>query len=113
MVLLSHLQLLKVVITSKIKKLYNIFDVPLDSMSTNAEWAIALQRNSSVLLDTRIFREGLVPNVKGMGARDAVYVLENLGLKVNVTGRGFVREQSLSPGTRLTKGNRITIRLSV
>jgi len=97
----------------ELKELYETFDVPLDSMSTNAEWAIALPADSSVLLDTRIFREGLVPNVKGMGARDAVYVLENLGLKVHVTGRGFVREQSLSPGTRVSKGNRIKIRLSV
>lgn len=97
----------------ELKKLYHSFEIPLDSMSTNAEWAIALQSDSSVLLDTRIFREGLVPNVKGMGARDAVYVLENLGLKVQVTGRGFVREQSIKAGTRLTKGGQITIRLSV
>jgi cell division protein FtsI (penicillin-binding protein 3) len=82
-------------------------------MSTNAEWAIALKGKNSVLLDTRVFREGQVPNVKGMGARDAVYVLENLGLKVQVQGRGFVREQSILPGTRITKGSRITIRLSV
>jgi len=97
----------------ELKQLYETFEVPLDSMSTNSEWAIALKGDSSVLLDTRIFREGLVPNVKGMGARDAVYVLENLGLKVQVQGRGFVREQSILPGTRLTKGSRITIRLSV
>ena len=97
----------------ELKQLYERFEVPLDSMSTNAEWAIALKGKNSVLLDTRIFREGLVPNVKGMGARDAVYVLENLGLKVQVEGRGFVREQSILPGTRITKGSRITIRLSV
>lgn len=97
----------------ELKQLYETFEVPLDSMSTNSEWAIALKGESSVLLDTRIFREGQVPNVKGMGARDAVYVLENLGLKVQVQGRGFVREQSILPGTRLTKGSRITIRLSV
>jgi cell division protein FtsI (penicillin-binding protein 3) len=98
---------------AELKQLYETFEVPLDSMSTNAEWAIALKGDSSVLLDTRIFREGQVPNVKGMGARDAVYVLESLGLKVEVRGRGFVREQSILPGTRITKGNRITIRLSV
>ena len=98
---------------AELKQLYETFEVPLDSMSTNAEWAIALKGNNSVLLDTRIFRDGQVPNVKGMGARDAVYVLENLGLKVEVQGRGFVREQSLLPGTRITKGNRITLRLSV
>lgn len=97
----------------ELKQLYELFEVPLDSMSTNAEWAIALESNSAVILDTRIFREGQVPNVKGMGARDAIYVLENLGLKVQVKGRGFVREQSIKPGARITKGSQITIRLSV
>jgi len=72
-----------------------------------------LKSDTAVVLETRIFRDGLVPNVKGMGARDAVYVLENLGLKVNISGRGFVREQSILPGTRVTKGRSITIRLSV
>ncbi len=98
---------------AELKQLYETFEIPLDSMSTNAEWAIALKGNNAVVLDTRVFREGQVPNVKGMGARDAVYVLENLGMKVEVQGRGFVREQSILPGTRITKGSRITIRLSV
>jgi cell division protein FtsI (penicillin-binding protein 3) len=97
----------------ELRQLYQGFDIPLDSMSTNAEWAIALEADSSVVLKTRIFREGEIPNVKGMGARDAVYVLENLGLKVNIQGRGFVREQSVLPGTRAVKGRQITLRLSV
>ncbi len=94
-------------------QLYNEFEIPLDSMSTNSDWAIALEADSSVVLKTRIFKEGEIPNVKGMGARDAVYVLENLGLKVTIKGRGFVREQSVLPGTRAVKGRQITLRLSV
>lgn len=97
----------------EIKELYETFQVPLDSMSTNSEWAIALKSDTAVILETRIFRDGQVPNVKGMGARDAIYVLENLGLKVTVSGRGFVKQQSLSPGTKVRKGNHITIKLSV
>jgi cell division protein FtsI (penicillin-binding protein 3) len=97
----------------ELKNLYETFEIPLDSMSTHAEWAIALQGDSAVRLDTRIFKEGQVPNVRGMGARDAIYVLENLGLEVIVKGRGFVREQSIPPGTRINKGSRIWIRLSV
>jgi len=55
----------------------------------------------------------LVPNVKGMGAKDAIYILENLGLIVRLKGRGFVREQSLPPGNRIKKGNMIYLRLAV
>jgi cell division protein FtsI (penicillin-binding protein 3) len=97
----------------ELKKIYDLFEIPLDSMSTHSEWAIALKEDSAVVLKTRIFKEGLVPNVKGMGARDAIYVLESLGLKVRIVGRGFVRDQSIQPGARITKGNQITITLSV
>ena len=40
-----------------------------------------------------------VPELTGMGLRDAVYVLENLGMKVKVEGAGKVVKQSLRPGT--------------
>lgn len=44
-----------------------------------------------------------VPDVKGMTLRDALYVLENLGLNVEARGRGRVEVQSLSPGTTISK----------
>jgi len=97
----------------ELEQIYKTLEIPLDSLSTNAEWAIAMKADSSVRLDTRIIKEGLVPNVKGMGAKDAIYVLENLGLIVKMRGRGFVREQSLSPGARIKKGNMIYLRLAV
>ncbi|MBL7766031.1 MAG: transpeptidase family protein [Chitinophagaceae bacterium] len=53
-----------------------------------------------------------VPNVTGMGLRDALYVLENAGLKVIPVGKGKVNNQSISPGTPLQKGQYITIHLS-
>ncbi len=97
----------------EIKQVLQELNVPLDTASTLAEWAITLPSDSSVVLKPRIIRDGLVPNVKGMGARDAIYVLESLGLKVNIRGRGFVKEQSLAPGTSFRKGNTITLNLSV
>jgi cell division protein FtsI (penicillin-binding protein 3) len=97
----------------ELEQIYQSLNIPLDSQSTSAEWAIALQADSSVRLGTRILKEGVVPNVKGMGAKDAIYVLENLGLNVKIRGRGFVRKQSLPPGTRIKKGNTIYINLAV
>jgi cell division protein FtsI (penicillin-binding protein 3) len=51
----------------------------------------------------------LVPDVRGMGARDAIYLLEQSGLRVNLMGAGKVMSQSLSPGQRLVKGSTIAI----
>ncbi len=44
-----------------------------------------------------------VPNLKGMGLRDAIYVLENIGMDVHVDGFGKVVKQSLKPGEDLGK----------
>ena len=47
--------------------------------------------------------------MRGMGLKDAVYVLENAGLKVNVLGYGTVQTQSITPGTKSAEG--LTIQL--
>lgn len=55
--------------------------------------------------------ENLVPNVVGMGAKDAVYLLERSGLRVQLRGRGTVRRQSLPVGVRISKGQTIILEL--
>ena len=56
-------------------------------------------------------KTNLVPNVRGMGARDAVYLMERHGIKAYITGRGRVIEQSLAPGDKVTKGMKCSLRL--
>ena len=64
-----------------------------------------------MLQQTEQEAKGTVPNVVGMGARDAVYLLERQGLKTSVIGRGKVVLQSLAPGDKVTKGTLCTIKL--
>lgn len=45
-----------------------------------------------------------VPDVYGMGARDAVYLLESCGMKVQILGRGKVQSQSIAAGEKIKKG---------
>jgi cell division protein FtsI (penicillin-binding protein 3) len=52
-----------------------------------------------------------VPEMEGMGVRDAVYVLENLGLRVRLEGTGHVVKQSLKSGT-LIDNQEITLYLN-
>ncbi len=72
----------------------------------------------SVDLDSGLYKtdvisveKGTVPRVIGMGAKDAVYLLESSGLKVNLTGAGVVTSQSLKPGEKIIRGNSISITL--
>ncbi|MFN3875002.1 MAG: penicillin-binding transpeptidase domain-containing protein, partial [Flavobacteriales bacterium] len=55
---------------------------------------------------------GMVPNVLGMGLRDALFLLENRGLRVQVRGSGMVRRQSIAPGERAAPGAAIIIELA-
>ena len=53
-----------------------------------------------------------MPSLIGMGLKDAVYLIENKGLKVKATGRGRVLSQSLEPGTKFIKGQTVAISLN-
>ena len=83
-------------------------------MKTNeigsAEWVQLNLKNNQASVSTMRQGKG-VPNVQGMGLRDAVYLLEMSGLTVKAVGRGFVKKQSLSPGVAIEKGASIQIDL--
>jgi cell division protein FtsI (penicillin-binding protein 3) len=97
----------------ELEMIYDKLDIPLDDEITKAEWALSVKSDSIVKLDKKTIKEGMVPSVKGMGAKDAIYILENMGLKVNLIGRGFVREQSIPPGSKAVKGSQIILKLEV
>jgi cell division protein FtsI (penicillin-binding protein 3) len=56
--------------------------------------------------------QGAVPDVRGMGLKDALYLLESAGLKVKIQGKGRVVSQSLRPGQPIGKDGNIAIQLS-
>lgn len=77
-----------------------------------ADWVITASNEAkNVVLKPRRIDYAVVPNVKGMGLRDALFVLENAGLKVGVVGAGMVQKQSLQPGSDVAKGSYVQIEL--
>ena len=50
-----------------------------------------------------------VPNVVGMGAKDAVYLMERVGLRVQLYGRGKVQSQSIQPGVKAMRGQTVSL----
>lgn len=73
-------------------------------------------KNNSGILNTPLISTStsgsVTPNVVGMGLKDAVYLLENMGLKVTATGRGKVLNQSLAAGTNFRKTQNIALILN-
>jgi len=70
------------------------------------------QNNSrETITEDSVIKEGEVPYLKGMGLKDAVYLLSNAGLKVFAKGKGRVVNQSIPPGTKVGIGYPVTIEL--
>jgi len=79
--------------------------------ATEEEWVRSSRAGDGVSWKKAIEGKGVVPDVKGMTFRDAIYLLEKAGLNVYYEGKGRVEQQSITPGARVGKGDRIYIRL--
>ena len=90
--------------------LMDYFELPHENRS-NSDWTLMQVEKDTVALLPRSLTESVVPNVKGMTLMDAVYVLENLGLNVVVSGVGKVHHQSILAGTK-ARNQTIKIRLN-
>jgi cell division protein FtsI (penicillin-binding protein 3) len=75
------------------------------------EWAQLQPDQTRLELTGSNLNGQLMPDVRGMGLRDALFILENRGIKVSIQGIGRVRAQSINPGTKLN-GQTIELTLS-
>lgn len=77
--------------------------------SLDALWAASHHEEDQVQIVSRKVTENLVPNVVGMGAKDALYLMEKAGLRVSLSGTGKVRTQSIAPGQKVVKGRSVSL----
>lgn len=83
------------------------------------EWGNAISSSAKVpqmKLDREIHEQAdtkspVVPDVTGLGLKDAMFIIENSGLRCRYTGTGHVTSQTPSPGARATEGSAITLTL--
>ena len=80
-----------------------------------ANWVISSAKQDEVVLKTRKIEEdlksGFIPDLKGMGIQDVLFLLENSGLKVHFSGKGTIKKQSLKKGKRFKNGSEIILEL--
>ena len=92
-------------------QLYQALEMPYLGGSSG-DWITVTTGDSVAVLSPRSIEANRVPDVRGMGLRDALYLLENAGLQVKTLGMGTVRRQSIAPGSDLTTSQAITLELS-
>lgn len=97
--------------TNDIRKVYSTLKMAYADSADKSEWSNVYADNYKPVIKTNIVSGKVMPNVKGMGLKDALYLLEKLGLKVTLKGKGKVFSQSLSPGSALEKGAVVVLEL--
>lgn len=95
-----------------IRRVLNTLRVQYQDSVAREEWSNVYARNQQPVVKAVAIRKMVMPNVRGMGLKDALYLLENMGLRVAVKGKGKVAVQSVSPGTQLAKGITVILELS-
>lgn len=76
-------------------------------------WGSVSSDSGAYVIKPVMFKDGLVPDVHGMGASDALYLLESMGMRVSVSGVGRVKSQTPTKNTRFRKGDKIQLTLSM
>ena len=72
---------------------------------------IGFDRESNMTREAISIENGKIPDVRGMGAKDALYLLQLCNLEVNIEGYGKVVSQDIEPGSEAKRGETITIKL--
>lgn len=81
------------------------------NLNVSNDWLVADTLGGRVALNQFTLVKGIIPNVAGMTAKDAVYLLESMGLVVRITGYGSVIKQSINAGKPVFKGGLIQLQL--
>lgn len=96
----------------EILEVYTHLETDVKDLGRQADWVETYNRKEHVELKDQVIQENIMPDVKGMGAKDAIFLLENLGLKVSIKGAGRIKYQSITKGTRIRKGSFVKLELS-
>ncbi len=90
------------------------FDVPYTKIK-GAQWQYFTKLDSTGMELASLDQDcsGRVPQVVGMGLKEAIYLLEREGLRVEFSGTGYVRHQSLKAGTPVQSGALVVLQLGI
>ena len=96
---------------SDIKNVFKTLNVDYSDSVRQSNWGNVIADNYQPVLKEVNVSKAIMPNIKGMGLKDVIYLLENMGLKVKANGQGKVMVQSIQAGTALTRGMTVYVEL--
>jgi cell division protein FtsI (penicillin-binding protein 3) len=98
--------------TKDIKKVAEMLDVNVAQMDGRGVYSRIYKQGVDTVMTSQQITSKRMPVLAGMGLKDAVYLCEHLGLKVNVRGKGKVTNQSIAAGQGISKKQIVSIQLN-
>lgn len=95
------------------KSVATAFSMSNTDSAGNGSWGVWTNAQDLPVVRPMSLDKELMPDLTGMGLKDAIYLLENMKLKVLYSGTGKVREQSVPAGTRIAKGQVVSLGLQM
>ncbi len=96
----------------ELSAVYNHLGVRYESSEKDAKWIFTETGEESVAIQPKTISKDKMPYVVGMGLKDALYLLESLGLTVQISGHGTVKKQSVKSGTSLKGISTVNLQMS-
>ena len=97
--------------TKDVRNIFSKLGVGYQDSANQMNWTHVYAENAVAVVKGTTISQKAMPNVKGMGLKDALYLLENMGVKVVVRGKGKIINQSIPAGTPLMKGFTMLVEL--
>jgi cell division protein FtsI (penicillin-binding protein 3) len=103
--------------TGDFKNVFSTLNMSYTDSVKEANWSTMYAFNytqnpsGQAVLKEKNINSGFMPDIRGMGLKDAIYLLENMGVKVQCKGKGKVMTQSIQAGTSLVKGMKVFVEL--
>ncbi|MBX3239478.1 MAG: transpeptidase family protein [Chitinophagaceae bacterium] len=98
--------------TAEIEKILKKMAVDYRDSSKGESWGVVFNQQYAPVVKGLEIADKTIPDVKGMGLKDALFLLENMNVKVEVKGKGKVVNQSLTAGAAIGKGQTIRLELN-
>jgi cell division protein FtsI (penicillin-binding protein 3) len=98
--------------TGELKRILNRLEMAYTDSNKNQSWSTVYSNNYRPVVLAKQVAKNNMPDVKGMGLKDALYLLESMHVKVVVKGKGKVVNQSVSAGALINKNMVVVLELS-
>jgi cell division protein FtsI (penicillin-binding protein 3) len=95
-----------------IRNVLNSLKLHYNDSAAKSNWGSANTYANKVVVKSQAVTKGVMPDLRNMNLRDALYVLEDMDLKVSANGKGKVVAQNIAPGFPVNKDQKVILVLN-